>query len=435
MSRTRFRLTSCQHPFSLIQRLLALLTCMLYLGTSIPAVAASPDATGGKLRAKPPSSHKPYAPHLAFTSPTFGATTSGPRVKIALQLSGGEDSSTLKVKLNGHDISSRFHSDSCTGGSCSMSAEVAIQDGLRQGENRLLGMVHGHRNSGAGEETLRFAYRQTLSDSGNIEQYLPPAIGFTTVNAGGGSPWIQITTGTPPTLNDPLDPTANSLPYPDTTFATTCESVLQVLVLDRTNPTVKKDYQCENSTADLISYLAGLDSTDLVIVGTTPTGGAMPSDLDTSSIGGTNFAAKSFSGGAAPQLYMVIGVPGATAGTAYENYDLTATSDAPHQYWPFLNGTLELDTNGYYNFMPGDERTFSVSSGTGSTPASVTINGPAGRTTYTLPGNEFGAGEFAVLVLDRDLLEPITYSPGAQASFGSLATAHRALNYAEVHSP
>src|SRR5262249_39550544 len=156
------------------------------------------------------------------------------------------------------------------------------------------------------------------------------------VTPGGGLPWVTVTTGTPSTLQDNIDQMTYSLPYPDTTFPVSsdpsCTSqVYQVLVLSRSTPLGSHTYTCYNHSTSLKTYLTSLPKTDLVIVGTTFFNNAA-SGLDTSSIGGTDYT--KYPSSTYPQGYAVIGVPGASAGSAYESYYIAADT-APLQRNPF----------------------------------------------------------------------------------------------------
>jgi hypothetical protein len=428
-----FLFASYQHLFFSIQRLLSLATCVFFLGKSTPAVAA-PLATSGhrdSQLATSSLSSKAKIPRLAFVSPTFGESETGSSVTIELKLSS--DASKLEVKLNGHDVSAVMGSSSCRGQTCTMTGTVGVQEGLKNGENLLWASVSV---PGAGGEVKRitFSYQDKLGSGagGNtIEPYEPVSVGISTVAPGGaapGSPWIQITTGVPMGVSDPIaslslptktDPV--SIPYADKQFSTDCTSNLQAIVLDRTTPSIEETTACADNVTDLKNSLdaslksapnhpLGLGSSDLVILGTT-SGTSAPAGLDTTAFGGTDYSNTPSNG--YPQEYMLIGVSGASAGTAHESFDVVAPTGT-NQDPAFLNGTLMmgLDGDGYYNYLPSDDRLLSVSSGADAASTSITI----GRQTYTAPASS-GGGGFWLLVLDRQKLQPVNYpSHGADGA-------------------
>lgn len=366
---------------------------------------------------------KQLLPRLKITAPAFGATEAGENIRIALQLDRKQDRSRLVVKLNGNNITSRLEASSCNQNSCSISGSVDLSDGLQRGENFLSASVRETANAPGESRRSTFDYQDGVEAGlGNSTvNYEPVSVGIETVNPGGGNPWIQITTGRTMNVIDPVNsfpalPNANntvSIPYPDAQFGTTCTTVLQAIVLQRQNPSVEEGTACGSTVASVLANLIPVlgrqpTSTDLIILGTTP-GNFVPAGFNTSGLGGTDYSALPAT--LYPQQYMMIGVEGATAGSAHEGYSIQKGSDTPFQYWPILNGTLVKDQNSDYNYVPSDDRMFSVSSGSGDgkTPTGVSI----AYQNYTPPSSEAG---FWLLVFDRYLLQPINYttqSPGA----------------------
>jgi hypothetical protein len=97
---------------------------------------------------------------MIFTSPGFRATATGDSVTVALQLGHKEDTSTLKVWLNGHDISGRLHPSSCTAHACTMQGEVRLQDGIKTGQNLLSASVDGLGKTLGAVQRTRFNTKQ-----------------------------------------------------------------------------------------------------------------------------------------------------------------------------------------------------------------------------------------------------------------------------------
>ncbi len=102
------------------------------------------------------------------------------------------------------------------------------------------------------------------------------------------------------------------------------------------------------------------------------------------------------------QQYIILGVKGATAGTAHESYRVALDPETSN--FPNLTGTMLQDSNNNYNFVPDLETDFQVISGTN---ASIQV----GTNTYTPPSN--GGNKFWLLVFDRTALQPVnSYNNG-----------------------
>jgi hypothetical protein len=355
----------------------------------------------------------PSTPGLVFTSPGFGGTVTGSSISVAVQVSLQEDTASLKVKLNGQDISARLHSSSCTASSCTMQGTVATQDGLKKGQNVLSASVGGLAGTAGSVQRSTFDYQLTASagDGVNtIQNYEPVSIGIRATNI--GEPYFSITTGSTMNVNDSFKnfPTlkgANgviSIPYLDASYGTNCSTVLQAIALDRQTPSKPGTTACGSSVAEVESNLSSslernLNTSDLVILGTTP-GSVAPSGLDTSSLGGTNYS--KVPSNLYPQEYSMIGVPGATAGTAHESYSVPPGAEAPIEYHAALNGTLMLDQNGNYNYVPSGDVSFQVTSNASS---SIQFSSPQYSAQYTAPPSTGGA--FWLFVVEREQLVPI----------------------------
>jgi hypothetical protein len=387
-----------------------LLLAAASLAASSQNLSAQNLAQANPLNEKNPTSpFKIIRPYLGeeFTQKNIGAIFS-----VANDL----DAATLKVFLNGKNITTQVHQDHCLSNACEYKVLLTAANGLRDGENSLTATVHGHDR----HVELRRVKFDKLSSSlqgTSKPNVLPPAVGLD-LNSGGALPWVTITTGTPSSLQDDTDQTTYALPYPDTTFPTSsdpsCTSqVYQVLVLNRQTPLASHAYTCYNDSSSLKSYLTSLPQTDLVIVGTSWEHNAA-SGLDTSSIGGTNYS--SYPTNTYPLGYTVIGVPGADAGSAYESYYIPADV-APLQRNPFAHGVVATDSWGNYNFYPADTiqyeviPTNTVSSLQPSMQWTIQTggNGPA-TIAYNPPSTGTG---FWLLILDRVTLNPIDSNTGS----------------------
>lgn len=318
----------------------------------------------------------------------------------------------MRVLLNGQDVTPRFEQGACSPSGCLQNANLSIADGLRRGQNRM--------TASARKNDRRLAFRRILfsyyagdlggGTSNTVAPYLPASIGFK-VPPFGVFPIVQLTTGWPAHMPDSdLDTSTYAAPYrdtalPDPTTTQQCTTNYQVLELQRTNPALvvdnaNKGYTCIDSDADLAAYLKGLSSTaagkEIVIAGTSARRKAGAA-LNTEAIGGTNYTLLAATPNFYPEGYLIIGVPGAAAGSAYENYYVPA--DGPWGQYPAASGSLNIDQNANYNFQPNGVTEYTVSSNNKTAGTAVTL----GSITYTTNGTN----GFWLLVVDRPLLRSV----------------------------
>jgi hypothetical protein len=317
------------------------------------------------------TSHPAAANGIQIKALSDANESSGART-VTLTLPPGTDTSTVRIVLNGKDVTSRFSETSCSGAVCE-EGTIASSDGLRDAKNvlyavakksdgmlassrlRFSGSASSLRNESAAAtvEAVRAVPRAT-SQFPTASNFLPPTIALNTLQAGGaqpGQPWIQLGT----LLQLPI--------------ASSCSSLYSVVVLDRQTLVEKTSAPesspaCYNTGQTLTAYLKTLPPTDLAIVGTnsgkstdadTPVGGW----FDTSAIGGSSYncglpplpgsnCGKPAGGSNdVPLGYIAIGVGGAAPGSAYENYYTSSTNAVS----PFATGVVTEDANGNYNFQ------------------------------------------------------------------------------------
>jgi hypothetical protein len=342
---------------------------------------------------------------IRITSPKPGARVGGEEfVKVKISLATGAKKSTLHVRLNGHDVSAQFERQACTATECTMTANLSADDGLRDGENRMEAMAHRADRSLATDH-MKFDHQLSASlQDAPPAQYTPNSIGFN-LTPGGAQPWVRITTGY--SSSDPAasaTPVTMSTPYPNTTYSTNCNGLpWQVVRLNRAAPTQMIEQACFGSAGDLKDYLHGLASssngTELVAVGTCEHYNA-DAGLDTTDIGGSNYSGVAVAN--LPLGYAAIGVPGAPAGTAYE--DFYTTGDHNWQM-PFVSGNLvSSSSNPNYNFMAGDSVVFEAHSND-SMGTFVSIQ-PGGAIETYAPPVGFDPDGMWLLVIDRNSLLP-----------------------------
>jgi len=356
-------------------------------------------------------------------------------VRIKLQIPASAESGSVKVRLNGHDVSGRFSDSSCDGEVCK-EATLTVVDGFRSEKNVLLvdagggsstryrfsgqpalaGSANGHDTVSAAARILtsRGVKAQAVS-AGVADPFLPPTVALNTNHRGG---WDG-------SLNDPWF-SVGGQGYPDKQPAGNCANAqYTVVVLDRQSLEEKTNApesspQCIADTTTLNAYLKTLDSTDLVVAGSNWFKNADAS-LDTTPIGGTAYSTKTVSSPLAG--YMTIGVGGATPGTAYESRYFNFPN-LP-SYNPFATGTLQEDAYGNYDFQSSDVAEFTVSPNdpsylTTSNTSAIAIQNYSGSSPrdfiYTAPAASDGATTdgYWLLVLRRTDLA----STGAPCPWG-----------------
>ena len=310
------------------------------------------------------------------TTPSSGAVT------VQLTLPADVQPDTLSMKLNGNDLSRRFTTVNCPQGICQQ-AILTIPDGLRDSKN-VFSVVAKHNNGTLVSARSRFVgttataaarlatvnpqtvHANALSGFPTPSSFLPPAIAFTTLNPGGydnAHAWIQV---------------GSQNTYPANPSSQPCSNIYTVIVLDRQTLEEKtvapeSSPQCISNGGQLKTYLATLNSGDLVIVGTNSgqNSDALSSNgqLDTSAIGGTAYncldstdcsslPSTTVQSVDAPQTYMIIGVGGAASGSAYENYNMKG--GVWYQINAYGTGTLVEDSNGNYNFQPANSVEYTI---------------------------------------------------------------------------
>jgi hypothetical protein len=269
---------------------------------------------------------------------TAGASTVLGSQTFSLQLPTDAVMGSLTVTLNGHDISGRFRGstgilfaeDGLSTVKNVLSATVKTSSGgMASGRWRSMNLPVNKNNvrSKATPTAMATAAAATTSVCDPVNMcpaWLPPSVRFDTLQKGGwttgSSPWFQV----------------NGVPY-GYTSDNAAGAQYVVVALDRQTLQIT-DFSWFANSSSFSSYIAkNYTSSDLVIGGTTAGSSPVDSSLDTSSIGGTDFASCKCS---LPQSYMVIGSGGQAPGTAYENEYAQS----------FATGSLLEDANGNYNF-------------------------------------------------------------------------------------
>ncbi len=317
-------------------------------------------------------------------------TTAGTQA-FTLGLPAQADPHSLRVLLNGHDVSAHFQGAACGGSACA--ATLSAEDGLNAAKNVLSATVRTSSGSMASGRlrsvsllvtptrtpsamTASAATRAIVKAGSSAAAsvcdpinmcpaWLPPSVRFDTLTQGGWKPgpnaWISV----------------NGVSYPST-GGTTDAPPYAVLVFNRQTLALT-DFEWFGSAAAFTSYLQGKTSNDLVVGGTTNIpSNPVTSDLDTSSIGGTNFSQVLT---AMPQSYMVIGAGQQSPGTAYESTVSTAA---------FATGSLQEDVNGNYSFQSSDVIEYAIQPQDSAEYQNPTIS-------LNVPPNQSVAGEKRII--------------------------------------
>ena len=369
------------------------------------ATSQSPNASGSLSLANNRKEHE----SLRIVEPKAGELIADTTtVKAEISVGDGIRPKSLRIKLNGKNITRHAKQEDCGPHACRWTVELAKADRLLSGQNQLVVFARGAHDSIKVTST-KFGYYYGLGAGENQPNYVPSTVGLS-LNAGGAQPWVSLTTGTPANLQDNLNPISYSLPFRDATFPTAkdtaCTERYQVVVLNRRTPALEDAYFCDSDSTALKNDLAGLtQGAEIVLVGTTLYNNADPS-LDTTSIGGTNYS--SYPAAWQPRGYAAIGVSGAAPGSAYESYYLPGDVGKAYLTSPFANGLLAVDQYGNYNFHAGNNIQFEVYP-----------NDPDGGTSFVFVADgktihgwnpPAGSNGFWLLILDRVTLLPIDAS-------------------------
>jgi hypothetical protein len=385
---------------------------------------------------------KDQNPFLLIKKPAAGSVEINRSVHISIDADYDAKLPSLRVTLNGNDISKKVWLDQCDLHTCKLTGEVYDTDGLKDGPNRLSASIEGRTKGRVDVAKSDFRYhapdkrasKGLGATQGTIEYYTPASVGLTTIPNGGGAgkAWVTITTGQVANVSDPVgsfpllpnpvvpsQPYAPVIPYPDLTLSlpSGCSGTYQAVVLKRNEPTIMEAAACGNTepaveaslnTILQQNYNHSLGSSDLIIFGTQPGTYADPT-LNTSDIGGTDYSKIPSASPVFPLYYIIAGVKGDTAGTAREASLALQTTQQPYTYFPTLGGTLTADNNGNYNLTSTGEKDFTIISS--ATNASMTFQfgaqwlGNFGTQTYTPPAS--AANEFWLIIFDRMAMQPI----------------------------
>jgi hypothetical protein len=384
-------------------------------GTASVTSTGAPRSGGANLRPSLP-------PNGLLIRESSANDTSGSKT-LTLTLPAGTEAGTLKIVLNGKDVSSRFSPTSCGNAVCK-TGSVTAADGLVESKNVLYAV--GKKPDGSlVSSRLRFGGPEARALSVNKVRgralngvtgiadtnFLPPTVSFTTLTPGGwqgssNTPWIQIGNSTYPDGNPTACPSGT--PY--------AAIVLERATLEDADPSTPIYCVPANNVRQ---FLGSITPSELVIFGTlagqtvVPIQSAEPLflEFDTSLVGGSPYLGQESS--QFPQGYMMIGVGQAAATSAYENYYLVQDYFGQYgQIKPNANGILVEDINGNYNYQPANTAEYYVNPGDTTipfvpsqpTPSVTILNVPQPGQTYVYYAPAGSSNGFWMLRLNRNNL-------------------------------
>jgi hypothetical protein len=363
-------------------------------------------------------------PLISLISPTANNTYNGNTLQVEAQFGPGADPTTFTAEVNGIDITNLFSGSGGCGASglCNLQATVPDID-LLNGTNIVSVDVSGPGDS-AGVARVKFQFAPPNASTTPVSK-LVPSISIQSVKLPQSADQnnvnsYQIVVGPGPGVAQTI--------Y--TTAGLTCSAGInsaQVLVLTRqtlvpdTRVTGGTGQACFGDPNSLATFLGGLPKGDLVIVNTFL---GLMRNINTTSIGGTNFASSA----ATPNYYNAIGVAGASPGTVYESYqpNLNHTQRLGRDFLSPLIGSLMLDTMHNYYFVPSFYPELTVVPGTPSNGncATITYNGGP-------PGSACASGSvlggFVIVVVDR-LLGYVTDFYGLHTNTTNTSDSKNAIN-------
>ena len=368
--------------------LIAILPSVTMAAGQEPAPSTAQTAATNTTGSGTDAASRKRPPLLTVVSPKPDDKFVSAKLAMTLQFSREAYRRSLLVKLNGKDITSLFQPRGACGVlGCTESAALTLKAGLKSGKNKVRLRIDSKLPWAPPDlQDFTFDWKPSSPNLGVTDAAiaLAPSLAFTTVSNGGQydkNPWFQIYSNA---LN------GGTISYPS---ESPCTGVYQIVAINR--QTLAEDsYACYGDDKSFTEALAALNPSDptqkpdLVIAGTTWYNNAS-SQLNTSSIGGTDYS--KYASADQPLGYMIIGVPGAAAGTAYETYYVSSNDNSNGSYSPRLNGILAIDSNNNYNFFEYDAVPYSVDAAKGV----ITLNG----ITYTPPATVQNG--FWLLEMDR----------------------------------
>jgi hypothetical protein len=362
----------------------------LLMSCLMPAASVHAQTKTSVTKNLPKTAPSTVTPILSFTSPAAGAVSTDGNMTVTLHLDGNADPSSLKVMLNGTDVTSSFFTSSCSSVPCNITAQLNISAGVSAGWDVMMATLKGTTGN-AGIAKARFYYENGVSSPTNATAMTRAAnVASSSVSVrpadttlGASTPLTVL----PHAVLVSMDPTAGltigSTNYPP------CSTPFNFFRLDRTSLQVL-DQECLTAS-DLPNLIVGLQSvvsSNIVFLYSalgTPLG-----QLNFSSVGGTDFTQSS-----APTVssYQLVGYGQASPGDAYESY-VDKSIPAYSQY--DISGSL-VDAGSstpFYGFEPTDAPAFAIQAGGATADAIMTLGYPQslpfGDTTptnFTLPAN------------------------------------------------
>jgi len=344
--------------------------------------------------ARPPGLATPGAALVTIVAPAAQATVTAATVPVVLRLHGGARASTLRLNVNGTDVTKALSA----AGHHEWTATLTGDLGLQHGANELTAAVSGpHKATGTAVEFFTW-------DFGLHGATLPPHLAFQS----------RMVTATPPEPGDHFAVTVGATSYPAPAGQVwPCATGVWLLVLDRSgvNMVSSTSYPlCSSGNLSTVTNaLKAITNADFVVVNSlhhdgSAAGpalklgsamaliGAVKAEFDAVDLNKIQFSA--------------LGIPGLPAGQASTvgGDDAGAQSGQPSPI--SISGIFEHDANQNFTLVHRDYATFGVSDDGVFT---VQAPAPAPPAVYPVPASVHPgfAGGLHVLVLDRHTLAPV----------------------------
>ena len=332
------------------------------------------------------------SPLIQVLDPVANTTYTDAVEAATVHLRPDADVASFQAQINGVDITRKFEQTStCQSGVCNLRADLPANL-LLHGTNALSVEVNGPDDTSA-DDVVKFQYQAPEVQDAPVSR-LTPAVAVTSVQLrGGGSPTdyrsYEIVVGPGPDFPRTVY-SASDLSCPNG-----IDSV-QVLILQRQTltPERQNSRECFGTAQALTTFLKAAPRGDLVILNNFL--GRM-ANIDTTAIGGTNYSGSQVD----TRYYNAIGLAGAPAGAAFESYQPNQSHEprVGINALPALNGSLMLDIDTNYYFVPKDFPELKVTAGTGDSCATVTFDGHSLR--HCLWADSQGG--FWIVAIDRRL--------------------------------
>ncbi|MGB9238023.1 MAG: hypothetical protein WCC19_04310, partial [Terriglobales bacterium] len=169
----------------------------VFLGAASVAASAadnstsqSPDASGSLSSANTTTKDRNDSDVFRIVTPYLGeGVRDTTTVQAVLVVGDGILPESLRVKLNGKNVTSHFQQGACEKNACKWTAELTKANRLLTGQNQLIALARSSRRN---IELARVTFSYFPGVTSGATYYTPAAVGIS-LNAGGAQPWVSLT--------------------------------------------------------------------------------------------------------------------------------------------------------------------------------------------------------------------------------------------------